>query len=115
MSKQLDGAPERQRMRGEPAETYEERFPRYAHNAGVTAGFSGDYAARQRAAATMHRGAAASAARHGDTAAADLYDEMAKAALDAADALDDIATLARQVERHYESKTAAANGQERQS
>ena|ERR1700722_6273534 len=115
MPRPLNGAPEQQRLHGNPAESYEQRFARYAHNAGVTATFSDGYAARQRTAATMHRGAAANALRHGDTTAADLYDEMAKAALDAADALDDLGALARKVQAHYESRTAVTSEQERQS
>jgi len=90
-----------QTMRGNPAQPWEERFPRYAHNAAITAGFSGTYAERQRRAAGMHANAASNARAHGDLTGAGLYDEMAEAALDAADALADLADFARQVAAHY--------------
>jgi hypothetical protein len=101
MTQRMNGAPEQARMHGVPGETYEERFPRYAHNAGVTAAFSVSYAKRQRRAAGMHAAASGNARARGDTVAADLYDEMRKAALDAADALSDLAALAWKVEKHY--------------
>lgn len=90
-----------QTMRGNPAQPWEERFPRYAHNAALTASYSDSYATRQRRAACMHSNAASNARAHGDLAGAGLYDEMAAAALDAADALEDLAVLARQVAAHY--------------
>ncbi len=90
-----------QTMRGSPAQPWEERFGRYAHNAAITAGYSDSYASRQRRAACMHSNAAANARSHGDTEGARLYDDMAEAALDAADALADLAILARQVAAHY--------------
>jgi hypothetical protein len=83
------------------AEPWEDRFPRYARNAGITARFADEYATRQRRAAGLHANAAANARRHGDKTAADLYEEMHKAALDAADALADTADLARKVALHY--------------
>jgi hypothetical protein len=95
------------RLRGIPGETYEERFPRYAYNAGVTAAYSGGYAARQRNAAQLHARAARFADSNDDTGAAELYSEMSAAALDAAEALEDLADLARQVREHY----TARNGQ----
>jgi hypothetical protein len=85
------------------AEPWEDRFPRYARNAETTARFSDEYATRQRRAAVLHANASANARRHGDLIAADLYDEMSKASLDAADALADIAELARRVAEHYGS------------
>lgn len=93
------------RLRGNPAEAWEERFPRYAANAMLTAAAAEGYAAEQRKAARMHRAAAVHAGRHSDREGADLYDEMAKAAEDAADALEDIAAFARQVARHYDGDT----------
>jgi hypothetical protein len=89
------------RLRGVPGETYKERFPRYAYNAGVTASYSGEYAARQRNAAKLHARAADYAGSNDDETAAELYSEMAKAALDAAEALEDLAGLASQVQEHY--------------
>jgi hypothetical protein len=103
-AQQMNGAPERERMRGNPGETYEQRFPRYANNAGITAGYSAEYAARQRKAAGLHANAAAYARVNGDDAAAELYDEMAAAALDAAEALDDLADTARQIKEHYQDR-----------
>jgi hypothetical protein len=101
--------PEPRRIRGMWAsETYEERFPRYAHNAGVTAETAKRHAAEQRRAAGLHRAAAVNASQHGDPAGADLYDEMSKAALDAADALEDIADLAREAARHYGGQAVTA-------
>jgi hypothetical protein len=89
------------RLRGKTDEAWEERFPRFAANALLTAGAVEGYATEQRRAARFHRKAAVNAVRHSDQVAADLYDEMAKAADDAADALEDVATAARQVARHY--------------
>jgi hypothetical protein len=105
MTQHLNGAPEQERILGVPGETYEERFPRYAHNAGVTARFHDDYTARQRKAAELHARAAAYAAGHGDAKAEYLYSEMAAAALDAADALEDLASRARQVQEHYTTRS----------
>jgi hypothetical protein len=97
----LNGPPEQERMRGDRTETWEERWPRYANNAQITARYAHEYADRAKKAAAMHEGAAANARRHGDIIGADLYDEMAKAALDSADANEDLADLARQVAAHY--------------
>jgi hypothetical protein len=93
---------ETERVRGNREDSWEERFPRYAHNAGVTAERAADAARWQRKASAMHAGAATNAHRHGDLTGAGLYAEMAKAALDAADALNDVVALARKVEEHYE-------------
>jgi hypothetical protein len=98
---------EQQKARRAAAEPWEDRFPRYARNAETTARFSDEYAARQRRAAGLHANASANARRHGDETAADLYDEMSKAALDAADALADTAELARKVAEHYGSQVPA--------
>ena len=103
--------PGRRRLRGVPGESYEQRFARYAYNAGATARFSDRDAARQRRAAEMHARASFNADDHDDPEAAYLYDQMKAAALDAADALDDLAALARQVAKHYES-TAAVTGEQ---
>jgi hypothetical protein len=89
------------RTRGRYPETWEERFPRYARNAALTAEVARERAEEMLAAAVMHRRAAVNADAHGDRAAADLYDEMAKAAEDATDALEDIADLALRVAAHY--------------
>ena len=51
-----------ERIRSKPGEPWEERFPRYAHNAGITATLSESYAARQRRNAMMHDSAAATPA-----------------------------------------------------
>ena len=101
MTTALHGPQERQREHGTSSDTWEERFPRYAGNAGLTARYATQYADRQRKAAGLHANAAAYARQHGDPAGANLYEQMAEAALDAADALEDIATLARQVAGHY--------------
>jgi hypothetical protein len=104
MTTPLPGTPEQQRVRGKSSQTWEERFPRYARNADVTAGIANGYAAAMRRAAGLHRVAAVNASRHGDREGAGLYDEMAKAALDAADALADITRIARRTARHYAGK-----------
>jgi len=97
----LNGPPERERMQRDRDQTWEERFPRYANNAEITAKYAGQYAMRAQKSAVMHGGAADNARKHGDHTGADLYEEMAKAVLDAADAYEDVADLARKVAAHY--------------
>lgn len=91
-------------QRGRRGETWEERFPRYAFNAEAEAQFADKGVTRLNVSALFYHRAAGNAHRHGDVRAAELYEEMAAAALDAADATQDIADAARRVAAHYSAK-----------
>lgn len=92
------------RLKAKSRETWEQRFPRYASNAEITAEYAEKEAARHRFSAQMHAKAARNALDHGDGRAAGLYHDMAEAAEDAADALEDLAGYAREIAEHYDRK-----------
>jgi hypothetical protein len=91
------------KVEGRSREPWEERFPRYAHNANAQALFADKDIRRLRRAALFHHRAAGNAQAHGDAIGAELYEEMALATLDAADAMQDTADTARRVSAHYQA------------
>lgn len=91
----------RDRDRSSRRGPWETRFSRYAKNAEVT---EKDARFRQREAVTAggyHRNAAVNALAHGDGIGAELYNELADCALDAAAAYRDLADTARRLDEHY--------------
>jgi hypothetical protein len=90
-----------ERMTGSKGQAYRQRFPRYAFNAGVSAQHAGRGADIWRNVGVRNRNAAQTALGNGDAEAADLWQGMAEAADDAAEALEDLEHWAREVQRYY--------------
>jgi hypothetical protein len=81
--------------------TYEQRFPRYAHNAAVEAKFATGRQHGAERGAHYARSAADNALKNGDEPAAVLYGEMAEALDDVALAQEDVAEIAMEIARHF--------------
>lgn len=87
--------------------TYENRFPRYAANAELEQQYADRARSTWARSAGLYERAADNARDNSDEAAELLYREMADAALDAAEALADIADAARDVAAYYKGKLGA--------
>lgn len=96
--------------RGRKDGSYANRFPRYAANAERSAQFAEQAVGRWEYTAELNKHAAGNAKDNDDEVAAELYQEMADCALDAADAFRDLVTAARAVREHYEKLTEEING-----
>lgn len=90
-----------ERMTGSKGQTYRQRFARYSFNAGVSAQHAGRGADIWRNVGVRNRNAAQMALGNGDAEAADLWQEMAEAADDAAEALEDLEHWALKVQQYY--------------
>lgn len=98
-------------MRGAKGQTWDERRPRYAHNAGVSAAEAGAAATHWNKVASMCRQASRNAKNNGDLVAQRFYREMADAANDAGDALENMEHWARKVQSHF-SRPRGGTGEE---
>lgn len=94
------------RKKGKGWQSYEERFPRYAHNAGLTAEHAQRSMSGWARTATYSEAASENCARNGDEEGARLYHEMALAAQDAYEALRDVNDDAKDLVAYFEKRSA---------
>lgn len=93
------------RKKGHGWQTYEERFPRYAHNASLTAEHAQRSMSGWARTATYSEAGAENCARNGDDEGAKLYHEMALAAQDAYEALRDVNADAKALVAYFEKRS----------
>lgn len=98
-------------LRAKKGQTWDERRPRYAHNAGMSAAEAGAAATHWNKIARYCRQASKNAKDNSDPVAQRYYREMADAANDAADAMEDMEHWARKVQAHF-SRPRGGTGDE---
>ena len=92
---------ELRRRDGSSSQTYEERWPRYAHNAVTEAKFAHGRRLASYKAAGYAATAAGNALKNGDEHAQALYAELAETLRDIAGLHEDVEEIEFEIARHY--------------